>query len=64
MTAVFNIIKNSEKVLLWLYREDLTMTWLAKELDQSAPSVSQKLKRNGFTDKDLAVLKRLGCPLS
>jgi hypothetical protein len=63
MAEVFQILKNSEKVLLWLFRQDLTMAWLAKELEQSAPSVSQKIKRNGFTDKDLAVIKRLGCPL-
>jgi precorrin-6B methylase 1 len=63
MTAVVNIIKNSEKVLLWLYREDKTMTWLAKELGQSIQAVSQKLKTNGFTDRDLTVLNRLGCPL-
>jgi hypothetical protein len=63
MTAVFNIIKNSEKILLWLYREDLTMTWLAKELGQMIQSVSQKMKSNRLSDKDLTIIKRLGCPL-
>jgi hypothetical protein len=63
MTAVFNIIKNSEKVLLWLYREDKTMTWLSKELGQNIKAVSQKLKCNGFTDRDITSLQRLGCPL-
>lgn len=63
MAAVFQIIKNSEKVLLWLYREDRTMTWLAKELGQTIQAVSQKLKRNGFTDGDISTLRRLGCPL-
>ncbi|HOU02457.1 MAG TPA: hypothetical protein PLL94_10840 [Bacteroidales bacterium] len=63
MTTVFNIIKNSEKVLLWLYREDKTMTWLAKELGQTIQAVSQKMKKNGFTDSDLTTIKRLGCPI-
>ncbi len=63
MTEVFNIIKNSEKVLLWLYREDKTMTWLGRELNQTKQAVSQKIKTNGFTDKDLTIIKRLGCPL-
>jgi predicted DNA-binding protein YlxM (UPF0122 family) len=63
MTAVINIIKNNEKVMLWLFREDLTMTWLAKELEQTIQAVSNKIKTNGFTNKDLAAIKRLGCPL-
>lgn len=63
MTEVMNIIKNSEKVLLWLYREDRTMTWLAKELGQTIQSVSQKMKTNGFTDWDISTLRCLGCPL-
>jgi uncharacterized protein (DUF3820 family) len=58
-----NIIKNSEKILLWLYREDKTMTWLAGKLGQAIQAVSQKLKTNGFTDKDMTTIKRLGCPL-
>ena len=63
MAELVTIIKNSEKVLLWLYREDRTMTWLAKELGQTIQAVSQKLKTNGFTDRDLASIKRLGCRL-
>ena len=53
--------KNSEKVLLWLYREDKTMTWLAKELGQTKQSISQKLKSNGFSDRDIKRIKQLGC---
>lgn len=57
------IIKSSEKVLLWLYRENRTMTWLAKELGQTKQAISQKIKTNSFSDMDLIVIKRLGCPL-
>jgi len=63
MAEVVNIIKNSEKVLLWLYREDKTMTWLAQELGQTKQGISQKIKTNGFSDWDLRRIKSLGCPL-
>jgi len=63
MAAVIQIIKNSEKILLWLYREDKTMTWLAKELGQTKQSISQKIKSNSFTDMDISVIKQLGCKL-
>jgi hypothetical protein len=63
MAVVMNIIKNSEKVLLWLYREEKTMTWLAKELEQTKQAVSHKIKTNGFSDWDIARIKRLGCKL-
>ncbi|MBE0674456.1 MAG: MarR family transcriptional regulator [Bacteroidales bacterium] len=57
------VIKSSEKVLLWLHREGLTMTWLAKKLGQTKQAVSQKIKGNGFSDLDLSRIKELGCPL-
>lgn len=63
MAEVFQIIKNGEKVLLWLYRKDKTMTWLARELGQTKQSISQKIKSNGFSDWDLTRIKKLGCPL-
>lgn len=63
MAEVIQIIKNSEKILLWLYREDKTMTWLAKELGQTKQSISQKLRANSFTDMDLRAIKSLGCSL-
>lgn len=62
MTATI-IIKNSEKVLLWLYRENKTITWLAAELGQTKQAVSQKIKSNGFTDNDIIRIKKLGCQL-
>ena len=57
MAEVVNIIKNSEKVLLWLYREDKTMTWLAKELGQTKQAVSQKIKTN---DSQIGIWRELG----
>lgn len=63
MAEIFNIIKNSERVIVWLHREDRTLTWLAKELEQTIQAVSKKIKTNGFTDKDIRTIRRLGCPL-
>ncbi|MBN1234091.1 MAG: MarR family transcriptional regulator [Candidatus Coatesbacteria bacterium] len=63
MAAAFSIIKKSEKILLWLYREDKTMTWLAQELGQTKQSISHKIKTNTFSDWDLRRIEQLGCPL-
>jgi len=61
--TVFQIIKDGEKVLIWLYRENLSMTWLASQLGQTIQSVSQKIKSNALTDRELKIIKGLGCPL-
>jgi len=63
MAVVVNIIQNGEKVLLWLYRENKTMTWLANELGQTKQAISQKIKTNSFTDWDLKRIKQMGCML-
>lgn len=63
MAEFMQVIKNSEKVLLWLYRENGTITDLAKSLGYTKQAVSQKIKRNGFSDWDLTRIKKLGCPL-
>ena len=55
-----NIIKYSEKVLIWLHREDITMQWLAEQLQQTRQAVSQKIKQNSFTSTDKAKIKQLG----
>jgi predicted transcriptional regulator len=57
------VLKNSEKIFLWLYRENLTMGWLAKDLGMTIQAVSKKIKENSFTDWDLKRIKKLGCPL-
>ena len=56
-------IKNSERILLWLRREGLTMTWLAEKLGQSKARISQKIKNNDFSDLDILTIRGLGCPL-
>jgi len=57
------VIKTSEKVLLWLRREGLTMTWLAEKLGQSKARISQKVKSNDFSKHDILIIRGLGCPL-
>lgn len=54
------LYKTSEKVLIWLHREDKTQQWLADKLGQTRQSVSQKIKNNYFSESDLTRIKILG----
>lgn len=58
--AEITLIKTSEKVIIWLYREEKTQQWLADQLGQTRQSVSQKIKDNYFTAGDLIRMKSLG----
>jgi len=58
--AEVKLIKTSEKVIIWLHREDKTQLWLADQLGQTRQSVSQKIKENYFTASDLIKMKSLG----
>ena len=55
--------KTSEKVLIWLHREDKTQQWLAEQMGITRQSVSHKINDNIFQIRDIIVLKSLGCPL-
>jgi uncharacterized protein YktB (UPF0637 family) len=57
------LIKTSEKVLVWLHRENKTQQWLADQFEVTRQAVSQKIADNFFSVKDVIILKRLGCPL-
>lgn len=57
------LVKNSEKVVIWLLREKKTQTWLANEIGVTRQAISQKITDNMFSHKDILILKRLGCPL-
>ena len=54
------ISKTSEKVIIWLHRENKTQQWLAEQLGQTRQSVSQKIKDNYFSVGDLIRMKSLG----
>jgi len=61
--AEIKVYKTNEKVLVWLHRENKSMSWLADQLHQSRASISQKMKDNLFTTGDLIYISNLGCPL-
>ena len=54
------VYKTSEKILLWLYRENITQNQVAKEIGITRQAFSQKIKTNIFTIMDIAILKRMG----
>jgi hypothetical protein len=55
-----NLIKYSEKLLVWMHREDKTINWLAKELHQTRQLISKKLKTNDFNSFDKSKIAQLG----
>ena len=59
--AEISIFKTSEKVLIWLHRENKTQQWLAEQVGITKQSMGQKINDNQFSDRDIAILKRLGC---
>ena len=61
--AEVTIFKTSEKVLIWLHRENKTQQWLANEIGITRQAMSQKINDNVFTPKDIMTLSRLGCAL-
>ena len=58
-----NIIKTSEKVLIWLHRTKKTQQWLADQFGVTRQAVSQKINDNIFTVSDIIKLRSLGCDL-
>jgi len=58
--AEVKLIKTSEKVIIWLHREEKTQQWLADQLGQTRQAISQKIKENYFTASDLIKIKYLG----
>ena len=54
------VIKTSEKILLWLYRNGITQQQVADKIGITRQAFSQKIKDNIFTIRDLFVLKSMG----
>ena len=54
------VIKTSEKVVIWLHREDISQSQVAKTIGITRQAFSQKIQTNIFTDKDIFVLKGMG----
>ncbi len=55
-----NIIKTSEKVLVWMHRTGKTQIEVSEALGKSRQLLARTLKDNTFTVSDLMNLKRLG----
>jgi hypothetical protein len=58
--AEVKISKTSEKIIIWLHRENKTQQWLADQLGQTRQSVSQKIRDNYFSSGDIIRIKSLG----
>lgn len=54
------VIKYSEKVLIWLHRNNNSMKWLSDKLDQTRQSISQKVRDNNFSTFDKSQIAGLG----
>jgi len=54
------LIKTNEKVLVWMHREKIKGSDIAKEIGITRQAWSQKMIDNTFTPKDIITLKRLG----
>ena len=54
------LIKYSEKLIVWLHRQNKTQKWLADELNQTRQGISQKIKDNNFNSFDKSKIASLG----
>jgi hypothetical protein len=54
------LIKYSEKLLIWMHRENKTINWPATNLRQSRQLVSKKIKENSFNSFDKSTISSLG----
>jgi len=54
------VYKTSEKILLWLYRENISQSEVANKIGITRQAFSQKIKTNIFTIMDIAILKQMG----
>ena len=55
-----HITKTSEKILIWMSRNNITGVKISSEIGITRQAWSQKLKDNSFSDKDMLTLRRLG----
>ena len=52
--------KTNEKILIWMHRENITGSQIAKEIGITRQAWSSKLKSNVFSVRDILVIKRMG----
>ena len=54
------VIKTSEKVVIWLHREGISQSEVAKQIGITRQAFSQKIQSNIFTIKDIFVMQSMG----
>lgn len=54
------IVKTSEKVIIWMSRNNKTQIEVAAELGITRQTLAQRLKDNFFTIEEIVKLKKLG----
>ncbi len=54
------VIKTSEKVVIWLHREGISRSQVAKLIGITRQAFSQKIQTNIFTIKDIFVMQSMG----
>lgn len=55
-----NIYKTSEKILIWMHRENINGQQIADKIGITRQAWSQKMKYNNFTPNDLLTVKSMG----
>ena len=54
------VIKTSEKVVIWLHREGISQSEVAKQIGITRQAFSQKIQTNIFTIRDIFVMQGMG----
>jgi predicted transcriptional regulator len=55
-----HITKTSEKIIIWMTRNNITGQEISKEIGITRQAWSNKLKDNIFAVKDLLTIRRMG----
>ncbi len=54
------VIKTSEKVVIWLHREGISQSQVAKMIGITRQAFSYKIQSNVFTENDIFVMQSMG----
>lgn len=54
------LVKTSEKINLWMFRNEITGKQIADKIGITRQAWSNKMKSNTFTVKDIMIVKSMG----
>ena len=54
------VIKTSEKVVIWLHREGISQSQVAEKIGITRQAFNQKIKTNIFNTMDIFVMQGMG----